>query len=142
VNVDNISPSQNRPLANQILEQDGLLVSENSPDSKVVPALFAKRDRIQAGLSVAVFAIETAVDGGTMHAVKAAKQLKRPVYVPDAVAAKYPDLNENAISGTQKLVNDKDAQAYSRDSYELITQDLNTRASEYSRHPQGSGRLL
>lgn len=142
VDVVNVSPSQNRPLANQILEKDGLLVSENPPDTKAIPALFAKRDRIQAGLSVAVFAIETAVEGGTMHAVKAARALKRPVYVPDPVAAKYPDPKERAISGTQKLIEDKAAQAYSRESYKLITEELEAHASEYSSLPKGSGRLL
>ena len=124
VDVLNVSPSQNRALADQIINDDGLLIAENPPNTKVIPALFAKRDRIQAGLAMALFAIETSVDGGTMHAVKAANSMQRPVYVPDAVAAKYPDLDDRAISGTQKLVNEGHAYAYSRDSYELITRKI------------------
>jgi len=64
VDVDSISPTSNRELAQEILDTDGLLVAENAPGTKAIPAFFAKRDRIQAGLSTAVFAIETSIDGG------------------------------------------------------------------------------
>ena len=124
VDVLNVSPLQNRALADQIIDNAGLLIAENPPKTKVIPALFAKRDRIQAGLAMALFAIETSVDGGTMHAVKAANSMKRPVYVPDVEAAKYPDLEERAISGTQKLIDEGRAKAYSRDSYELIMREI------------------
>lgn len=132
VDVINISPSSNRDLADRILQDKGVLVSENLPGSKVIPALFAKRDRIQAGLSLAVFAIETSVDGGTMHAVKAANSLRRPVFVPDPVAAKYPDLGNRAISGTQMLVQEGRASAYSRDTYVAIEKALHDVASRFS----------
>lgn len=142
VDVVNVSPSQNRPLAAHIIADAGLLVSENPPNTKAIPALFAKRDRIQSGLSMAVFAIETSKDGGTMHAVKAAQDLKRPVYVPDVVAARYPDLNERAISGTQMLAKKGGAKAYSRASYGLITTEIEALALELSSRSDGSGELL
>ena len=129
VDVLNVSPSSNRDLASRILQENGLLISENLPGTKIVPALFAKRDRIQSGLSLAVFAIETSVDGGTMHAVNAANTLGRPVFVPDPVAAKYSDLGERAISGTQLLVREGRACAYSRDSYDAIERELHEVAS-------------
>lgn len=142
VDVLNVAPAQNRSLAENILNSGGLLVSENAPDAEVVPALFAKRDRIQAGLSLAVFAIETGADGGTMHAIKAAEALKRPVYVPDPVAARYPDLTEPAIRGTQWLVEQSRAQKYSRDSYGQIVEDLESRASRLESGAGAPGRLL
>ncbi|MDF1629115.1 MAG: DNA-protecting protein DprA [Alcanivoracaceae bacterium] len=142
VDVVNISPSNNRQLANQIIAADGLLLSENPPDTKVIPALFVKRDRIQSGLSLAVFAIETSVDGGTMHAVKAAHGLNRQVYVPDPNAARYPDLTEQAISGTQHLLKEGSAQAYSRLSYEKITQELEAAVSVTADGPNNPGGLL
>lgn len=132
VDVINVSPSSNRDLASRILQGNGLLVSENLPGTKIVPALFAKRGRIQSGLSLAVFAIETSVDGGTMHAVNAANTLRRPVFVPDPVAAKYPDLGERTISGTQLLVRDGRASAYSRDSYIAIERELHDVASRFA----------
>jgi DNA processing protein len=142
VDILSVSPSQNRTLAGQIIDEDGLLIAENPPNTKVIPALFAKRDRIQAGLAMALFAIETSVGGGTMHAVKAANSMNRPVYVPDVVAAKYLDLDEPAISGTQKLVDEGRAIAYSRDSYELITREIDELAKSYCSGINGSGSIL
>ena len=124
VDLVNVSPSNNRDLAEQILKQNGLLVSENPPGTRAVPGLFAKRDRIQAGLGMAIFAIETSVDGGTMHAVNTANSIKRDVYVPDAVAAGYSNLGVKAISGTQWLVSKGKAKPYTRDSYDQISHAL------------------
>ena len=124
VDLVNVSPSNNRDLAEQILKQNGLLVSENPPGTRAVPGLFVKRDRIQAGLGMAIFAIETSVDGGTMHAVNTANSIKRDVYVPDAVAAGYSNLGVKAISGTQWLVSKGKAKPYTRDSYDQISHAL------------------
>jgi len=124
VDLVNISPLSNKSLANEILENDGIWVSENPPGTKIIPAFFAKRDRIQAGLSAGVFAIETSIDGGTMHAVNAAISMGRPVYVPDANAAGYPDLEIKAISGTQQLISSQKAIPYTRESYKEIRSQL------------------
>lgn len=141
VDLVTITPSNHRDLAGQILKQDGLLVSENPPGTKVIPALFAKRDRIQAGLAMAVFAIETTIDGGTMHAVRAAISLGRDVYVPNANSARYPDLGITAISGTQALVNDGQATSYTRDSYKQITQALVQLAASFEVGSKETGNL-
>lgn len=132
VDVESISPASNRELAKEILDEGGLLVAENAPGTKAIPAFFAKRDRIQAGLSTAVFAIETSIDGGTMHAVKSAISMMRPVFVPDAHKAKYPDLTIKAISGTQQLVNEGRAIPYTSESYEDIRLQLEDIASSFS----------
>ena len=124
VDIEQIYPSKNKDLANLILKSGGLLVAENPPNTNVIPAFFAKRDRIQAGLSLAVFAIETSMDGGTMHAVKTANNLKRNVYVPNAVAAGYSDLSDTPITGTQMLAESGRAIAYTKDSYLQIQDHL------------------
>ncbi len=138
VDLISIAPSNHRELAEQILRQGGLLVSENPPGTRVIPALFAKRDRIQAGLALAVFAIETSIDGGTMHAVKAASLMHRKVFVPKASAAGYPDLGIEQISGTQKLVNSGVATPYTRETYTEIAQALNLLADTV----RGTGNFL
>jgi len=130
VDVDEISPAKNRVLAEKILDHDGLLVAENPPNTKVIPAFFAKRDRIQSGLSCGVFAIETAVDGGTMHAVKAAQEINRPVYVPDAARANYEDLTLDVISGTQHLALTRQAIAYTGADYDEIIVCLSDRSNQ------------
>ncbi len=142
VDLIRIAPSNHRDLAEQILCQGGLLVSENPPDTIVIPALFAKRDRIQAGLALAVFAIETSIDGGTMHAVNAATSMERKVFVPNASAAGYPDLSIEQISGTQKLVNSGVATPYTRENYADICQELTRLAVSYSGKPREIGSLL
>lgn len=131
VDIINIYPSNHRELAAQILAKNGLLLSENPPLTSGIPALFAKRDRIQAGVSVAVFAIETSIDGGTMHAVKAALSMNRPVFVPDAIAAGYADLTIKAISGTQQLVNDQKGTPYTSESYAKICDQLGEIAAQF-----------
>ena len=83
VDAHNIQPKSNTKLADKILEKGGLLISENYPGISVIPQLFVKRDRIQTGLSTAVFAIETSKTGGTRHAIEQAMEVNRPVYVPD-----------------------------------------------------------
>lgn len=132
VDLISIAPSNHRDLAEQILRKGGLLVSENPPGTKIIPPLFAKRDRIQAGLALAVFAIETSIDGGTMHAVRAASALKRRVFVPNANAAGYPDLGIEQISGTQSLVNSKVATPYTRENYADIAQELTLLAVSFA----------
>jgi DNA processing protein len=124
VDLINVFPLSNRDLADQIVKKNGLLISENSPGTRVVPGLFVKRDRIQAGLGMAVFAIETAVDGGTMHAVSTANSIGRNVFVPNAEAAGYSVMEIKAISGTQYLVSEGQASSYTRDSYDKIAHSL------------------
>lgn len=141
VDLLTISPSSNRGLADDILKHGGLWVAENPPGTKAIPAFFAKRDRIQAGLSSAVFAIETAIDGGTMHAVNASKSMKRPVYVPNATAAGYSDLGIRAISGTQQLAKDGLAIPYTRDSYAKITRDLEDLSASFGK-PSSDEQLV
>ena len=70
VDVDNIQPSSNRKLADNIFDNNGLLVAEIPPGTKIIPSMFAKRDRIQSGLSLAVFPIETNIDGGVKRGAK------------------------------------------------------------------------
>lgn len=142
VDLITIAPANHRDLAEQILRQGGLLVSENPPGTKVIPALFAKRDRIQAGLARAVFAIETSSDGGTMHAVKAANSMRRKVYVPNASAAGYEDLGIDQISGTQQLVNSGMATPYTRETYAEITLALSQLSASSEDRTRETGNFL
>ena len=124
VDLMKISPSTNKNLAEEIFQKGGLLVAENQPGTPTIGPLFAKRDRIQAGLSTSVFAIETSKDGGTMHAVRAAGKMSRPVFVPDPIAAKYGDLTAKVIEGTQFLIESKIARPYTSGSYDQISEEL------------------
>ena len=124
VDLLKVSPARNKALADEILQKNGLLITENRPGTPTIAALFAKRDRIQAGLSTAVFAIETSRDGGTMHAVRAAGKMHRPVFVPDAIAARYNDITLEVIQGTQYLIERGEARPYTSAFYESISEEL------------------
>lgn len=124
VDVDNIQPSSNRDLAERILEQDGLLVSEEPHGTRIIPSLFAKRDRIQSGLSLAVFAIETSIDGGTMHAVKNAEKENRLLFVPNIDQIGYKDMDIEQLEGIRYLIEEKKAAPYTKNNYPEILKEL------------------
>ena len=70
--LDNILPVSNKGLANEIVEQGGLLLTEYPPGSPKKPenSNYLMRNRIQAGISDAVFVAQSAIDGGTMTTAK------------------------------------------------------------------------
>lgn len=63
--LDRIYPSQNKPLAKEIIVQGGLLSdfrSKTNPDKQNFP----KRNRIVAGISDAIVVVETGIKGGSL----------------------------------------------------------------------------
>lgn len=68
--ITNIQPAINRHLAQDIIDNGGLLVSEYYDGQKVQQGYYVERDRLQSGISDGVIVIETAVKGGTMHTVE------------------------------------------------------------------------
>jgi DNA protecting protein DprA len=76
-------------LARRVLEAGGSLVSEYAPGVAAHKGSFIERDRIQAGLSVAVLVIESRPDGGTMHTARAAREAGVPLFalLPDDALA-------------------------------------------------------
>lgn len=70
--LDNILPTSNTNLAKEIVEQGGLLLTEYPPGSPKKPenSNYLMRNRIQAGISDAVFIAQSAIDGGTMTTAK------------------------------------------------------------------------
>ncbi|AEX51407.1 Rossmann fold nucleotide-binding protein [Rahnella aquatilis CIP 78.65 = ATCC 33071] len=79
--LETIYPKSNRKLAEDILAQNGTLVSEYHYDSFIARSNFVKRDAVQAALASAVFLVQSGVPGGSLHASKAALDLNRPLIV-------------------------------------------------------------
>lgn len=77
--LQQIYPSQHRRLAEQILENGGALITESLWGVQPHRGLFVRRDLLQAGISDATFVLETTLDGGSIHAMKGALSLKRPL---------------------------------------------------------------
>lgn len=76
------TPTQHRSLAERILSCGGAIVSEFPFGQEPQPQLFARRDRTQAGLSHGVIMIQSSLDGGSLHAARAALASQRWLAVP------------------------------------------------------------
>jgi DNA processing protein len=122
--IDSIYPVENSILADEILLNDGLLVSEEKPNTKFFSAQLVKRDRIQSGLSKAVFVIETSLDGGSMHATNDALKLGRLVFTPDIYQLdnKYQSLKQ--VEGIKSLLKSNKSISYTSKNYDEIISKL------------------
>lgn len=77
-----IAPSQNKKLADRILNSGGALVSEYPFGRAVQRQQYVKRDRTQAGLAQGVIMIQSDIVGGSLHASRAALDYHRWLAVP------------------------------------------------------------
>lgn len=85
--IDKVYPARNRSLADRILETGGTLISEYPVGFPTSGRHFVERDRLQAAMSIAVVAVQTGVEGGTLHTVRFARKEHRAVVVPQPLAA-------------------------------------------------------
>lgn len=101
--LQEIYPKQNIVLAERILEEGGLLVSEYPYGMSPTKNSFVERDRIQAGLSNSTVVIETGIKGGTMHAVNTTLELGRHLF-----CVEHPERykQEDKVQGNIKLIQD------------------------------------
>src|SRR3989338_10271106 len=76
----NIGPKTNFHLAQDILKNDGLLVSEYSDKDEIFALNFAIRDRIISGLSRGVLVIEADEKSGALITAKCALDQNRDVF--------------------------------------------------------------
>lgn len=80
-----ITPKSNKKLAEEILNNKGLLISEWNTKS-VQRYMFIERNRIISGISLGIIVIETGIKGGTMWTINYAKKQKRLIIVADIQA--------------------------------------------------------
>ena len=101
---DSIFPKENIELAKSILDAGGLLLSEYPVSTKCNKYYLVARDRLQAGLSKATIGIQSSINGGTMHAIKATLKANKPLFM---VKYKHSDdlLDEN-VQGNEKYINE------------------------------------
>lgn len=77
---NSIYPPENQDLAEEIVENGGLLISEYRIGTPVNRYSLVARDRLQSGLSMATLVVQTGEHGGTMHAATATLQAGKPLY--------------------------------------------------------------
>ena len=98
--LDQFFPRENRPLAREMLERGGSVISEFPFGRKPDRTSFPQRNRIVAALSMGVIAVETSTHGGTLITTSLALDLHRNVMaVPGRV-------DSSASAGCNKLIRD------------------------------------
>lgn len=88
--LNNIFPKENTDLYYEILESNGLILSEIELDGKYKSSHFPRRNRIISGLSEGVLVIEAAYRSGTSITVRYAKEQGKMVFaVPGSLDNTY-----------------------------------------------------
>lgn len=86
---NNIYPKENEKLFYDIIENDGLVLSEYPVDTPVQMKNFPKRNRIISGLSLGVLVVEAAYRSGTSITAKLARNQGKPVFcIPNSLGNK------------------------------------------------------
>lgn len=78
--MNKIYPSQHKPLAKQMLQNGGGLLTEFGKDTLPDKHNFPRRNRIVAGMADATVVVETAVRGGSMITAELANGYNRDVF--------------------------------------------------------------
>jgi DNA processing protein len=99
--LQTVAPLQHAELAEQIVATGGTLVTEYAYGVEAAPPLFVRRDRIQAGLSKGVVMIQSDLEGGSLHASRAALRYGRLLAVPRPTSADIdaasPEIKANVL---------------------------------------------
>jgi DNA protecting protein DprA len=94
----NITPKSNLRLANDILAQNGTIVSEFVPFTVARPEYFPRRNRIISGLSLGTFVIEASARSGSLITARYALEQNRDVF------ALPGDIDNTNCTGTHALI--------------------------------------
>ena len=97
---NHIFPKENINLYKQILDNDGLIISEYPPDTKHQSKYFLQRNRIVSGLSLGVLVIEATARSGTSVTARLANLQERKVF-----AVPHEIWNSHGV-GTNRLIKD------------------------------------
>lgn len=96
--LNRIFPEENKILAESIIKNGGLIISEYEPNQGYVSTNFPKRNRIMTGISKGVLIIEARNKSGTLITARLAKEQNKKIFcLPGNID------NKNS-SGTNKLI--------------------------------------
>ena len=94
-----VHPKENAPLQQRILENGGLILSEQPFGVKANPTRLVARNRLQAALSSTVILTECPEQSGSMHTMRFARK-----YHKRCLVVSYPEYNDKN-AGNELLIN-------------------------------------
>ena len=103
--LDNIYPKQNKKLFDEILENNGLIITEYEKHVKAESKKFLERNRIVAGLGIGTLVIEAGYRSGTSVTARYTKNLNKPVFcIPSSLENTKGIVSNKLIQNGSKLV--------------------------------------
>ena len=131
--LNNPYPRANEYLRKEILDNNGLLISEFSPNTSVNKYSFHIRNRILSGISLATVVIEAGEKSGTLITANHANEQGRDVFVILGVPGypQYKGSNMLLRDGARLLLSAQDI----FDEYEYMYPDIINSAKAYKKNP-------
>ena len=96
--LDIVHPRENIALQKRILENGGLILSEQPIEVKASPRTLVQRNRLQSGLSETVILAQCPAESGSLHTMRFARKYRKK-----SLAVKYAKRNE-ANAGNFNLI--------------------------------------
>lgn len=103
--LKHIFPPENKKLYEEIIKNDGLVITEYPPEEKARSQHFLERNRIVSGLALGILVIEAAYRSGTSVTAKLAKQQGKKIFaLPHEVGDKHGKGTNRLIQEGAKIV--------------------------------------
>ena len=117
--ISNIYPSSHKYLCDDIIYNNGCIISEYFPFEKPYKNHFIERDRLQSALSLGVIVAECDAKSGTIHTVNFAKKQNKIV-----CCYRYDNMKYSCRSGNMKLLKDKNIVIIDNNFNLILLEDL------------------
>lgn len=98
-----IYPKENKELSEEMIKNNGFILSELPPSTRINPVALIARDRLQSGISNAIVVIQCSKKSGTLYTVKNALEQNKKIFVIDYSFDKNIIKSYN-VSGNNELL--------------------------------------